>query len=89
MLFIADIPAERGSRTSPRVSWEGVQPKASVASPALDKIISQQHSKARAIMPELCQQHSQHQLKGLNSWSTYQQVPTSFHLCEIQLYLEV
>jgi hypothetical protein len=82
ILFIADIPAERASRTSPpnRVSWNGAQPKAS------NKIISQQHSKARAIMSELCQEHSQHQL---NSWSTYHQVPASFHLYEMQLIFKV
>jgi hypothetical protein len=33
-----------------------------------------QNSEARAIMSELCQQHSQHQLKGSNSWSPYLQV---------------
>jgi hypothetical protein len=58
MLFIADIPAERASRTSPLksrfVEWRSAK--------ALNKIISQQHSKARAI--------SLHQLKGSNSWST-------------------
>jgi hypothetical protein len=80
MLFIADIPAERASLTSPpnRVSLNRAQPK------ALNKIISQQQSKARAIMSELCQEHSQHQL---NSWSTYHQVSASFHLCEIQLII--
>jgi hypothetical protein len=83
---LPDIPAERASRTSPpksRFVEMAFQPK------ALNKIISQQHSKARAIMSELCQQHSQYQLKGSNSWSTYQQVPTSFHLCGIQLCFEV
>jgi hypothetical protein len=77
MEFIADIPAERISRF------------VAFSRKALNEAISQQHSKARAIMSELCQQHSQHQLKGSNSWSTYQQVSTSFHLCEIQLFFEV